>query len=75
MTLKTTAKTLCVVGTKGALSPWTMETVDDVADVRGKAYDFVIWARTPSKEEYEAVAATLKGSEYGDHFWTCRRPR
>jgi hypothetical protein len=49
MTLKTTAKTLCVVGTKGTLSPWTMEAVDD--------------------------AAAVKGTEWGDHFWTCRRPR
>jgi hypothetical protein len=52
-----------------------MEAVDDAAAVKGMAFDFVIWARTPSKEEYEAVDATLKGSEWGDHFWTCRRPR
>jgi hypothetical protein len=73
--MKTTVNTLCIVGTKGTLSPWTMEPVDSAHAVRGMSYDFVIWVRTPTPEEYHAVNATLKTSEVGDHFWACRRPR
>jgi hypothetical protein len=75
MTIKTTSKTLCVVGTKGALSPWTMECIDDADAVRGLALDFVIWVRTPTPQEYATVSAALYSSEQGDHFWACRRPR
>jgi hypothetical protein len=70
--IKTTAKTLAIVGTKGALSPWTMESIDEADQARGRAYDFVIWVRTPSADEYATVSRALAHSEQGDHFWCCR---
>jgi hypothetical protein len=73
--MKTTAKTLAIVGTKGVLSPWTMEPIDDAGAARGMTYDFVIWVRTPSADEYAIVSRALASSEQGDHFWVCRRPR
>jgi len=73
--MKTTAKTLAIVGTKGTLSPWTMEPIDDANAARGMSYDFVMWVRTPTADEYRTVTTALKTSEVGEQFWLCRRPR
>jgi hypothetical protein len=73
--MKTNAKTLCIVGTKGTLSPWTMECLESAESARGMSYDFVIWCRTPTESEYRTVANTLKTSEVGEQFWVCRKPK
>lgn len=73
--MKTTAKTLCIVGTKGARSPWTMKSLASANDARGHGYDFVIWCRTPTESEYRTVVTSLKTSEVAEQFWLCRKPQ